>query len=91
VRAKSRSRLVYTEQGPLARREDPLPADLSGVDGDACQHGGFLVGTVLVCGECGDEGEQLWHAVQWLARKISLWSAPQPNRWRRASQNPSEI
>jgi hypothetical protein len=72
MRAKRKGRWVFTERNYFADRLD-IPPDLSAdaVEGTACEHGGFLIGNVLVCGKCGDESEQLGHAVLYLAHRIS--------------------
>ena len=72
MRAKRKGRWVYTERNYFADRTD-VPPDISTgeLEGAACEHGGFLIGNALVCGRCGEESEQLGHAILYLAHKIS--------------------
>jgi hypothetical protein len=68
MRAKRRGTYVYTEPGFGAGIEI-VPAAVA-VD-DACPHGGFRIGNVLVCGKCGDSEHQLGLAILYIAKKVA--------------------
>ena len=68
LRAKRGSRYIYAGEG-FAESDVVGVADAA--VGDACRHGGFRIGNVLVCGECGDPEHQLGLAILYIAKKCA--------------------
>jgi hypothetical protein len=69
MRAKRRGTYVYTEPGGHGAGIETVSTTVT--VGDACPHGGFRIGKVLVCGECGDSEHQLGLAILYIAKKVA--------------------
>jgi hypothetical protein len=69
MRAKRRGTYVYTEPGGYGAGIETVSTTVT--VGDACPHGGFRIGKVLVCGECGDSEHQLGLAILYIAKKVA--------------------
>lgn len=68
MRVRRRRKGIYGSGGGL--RLD-VAADAAG-SGDACRHGGFKIGNILVCGKCGDPEHQLGLAILYIAKKVAF-------------------